>query len=145
MATRKTYQLIHYQSLDTYVSVNGKKVLIQFRGGSLKPKINGKFTSTDPDVIAAMDKGMLAPGAAYRCIDTFTDDKPVSAPKNEEPQSTSEEGPEGFQKVEGITTIQMARDYLLKNIDGLVAAKLPNGNAIREQARIHKIEFTDLK
>lgn len=159
--TRKVYQSVHFQTLDTYVMVKGQKVLIQFTGGSLKPKINGTYSTSDPDVIAAMDKGIV-PDAAYKCISVDTTPDPPSAkpsepaakedPPAKDLANVPDKDPEGappadgsFKEVPGIATVQAAKDYLLANIEGLTQSRLPNGTAVKAVAAENKIHFTDLK
>lgn len=146
--TRKVYQSIHYQTLDTYAMVNGAETLIQFRGGTLQPQINGKYSTSNPSVIAAMDAGLVE-GAAYKCISVET--------TPDEPELTSKPGfkadalnvkdsqdENGFTEVPGITTIQAAKEYLVANVEGLTLSRLPNGNTIKSVAAANRIKFTDL-
>jgi hypothetical protein len=157
MAIRKTYQSIHFITHDTYVDANGKKVQVLFRGGSLKPRINGKYSTSDPAIIAALDRGLNAKGATYRLISSEDDgiEEPVQevkaevkapkAPPADPPAAPPADVPEGFIEVKDIATVQKARDYLVANFEGITAAKLPNGPAIKKFALENKIAFTDLK
>ena len=148
--TRKVYQLNHFQLLDTYILVNGKKKLILFRGGSLKPKINGKFATTDPAEIAVMDEGAKRPGAAYRCIlsDTVPDDKPKKVPEqkvDKEPalvETTMASA--GMKVVPEINSVKDARNYLVENVKGYTISKLPNMTAVKNAAAKNNILFPNL-
>ena len=52
---RKTYQSLKYVDDSYCIIVNGNKMFVRFNGGSLQPRVNGKFTTTDPDVMIAME------------------------------------------------------------------------------------------
>lgn len=128
----KTYQAIGYQTMDMYVDVNGKRVLITFRGGSLQPKINGTFQTSDPDLQKVLEKD-TARDILFQEIGSF-DDEATDTTK------TSEET-----IVEGITTVQAAREWLLSNVPGVTQATLPNKTALLAFASQNKIVFKDLK
>ena len=68
MAIRKTYQSIHFIELDNYIMVSGIRKKIEFRGGSLKPRINGRYTTDDPKEIEVLDKDAQRPEASFKCI-----------------------------------------------------------------------------
>jgi hypothetical protein len=157
MALRKTYQAIGFKTFDTYELVKGQKVLIQFRSASHLPNSKGQFTTSDPDLIEAMDNSSSY-GISFTCVRTDEIEGPaVRSIKVDEPTPTpapaptfdddeeSDLAPEkvGITKVADITTIQAARDYLVKN-HGAVASKLPNGPAVKKFAAERKIEFIDL-
>ena len=143
---KRIYQSKHYQELDTYVNVNGTKRLIQFRGGSLKPKVNGKFTTTDSALIAVMDKDATRPGASYKVIFKENDTAPVPSP---EPEPAPKKDPEPEKDAKSITaedvkTFHQARKFLIENIEGLTNGMLPNMIAIKETAAKHNITFPNL-
>lgn len=157
---RKIYQSLDYIDLDTYVNVNGQRTLIQFRGGSLKPRANGKYIATDPAIIKALDAaGGLNKDFKCILIDDVPDQKkePVNqtvkaapAPATEdpdppEPTDKDEERPEKPpQSVTGITNVQEAREWLLKNFPDVKASQLPNGKEVKKVALMYGVEFTDL-
>jgi len=149
MAQRKSYRSLIYKDLDTYIMVDGVKTLIQFRGGSLQPPINGIFVTQDPKVIKAMDsdRGL---GTSFVCISSEGVPEPEEgkgrAPKNNAPfgSNVPPDAPES-KEVPGIFTIQDAREYLLKEIDGLKPANLPNPKSVENLAAKHGIVFPDLK
>jgi len=169
---RKTYQSKHFQLLDTYVKVKGEKLQILFRGGSLKPKVNGKYTTEDQDIIAVLDADLSKPGCAYTCIQSeklpepagktgapakpAPEPEPEPEPQDDEPKEESGQEepvqedpevnvPEGFTAVPGITTVQEAREYLLDNYPDIQGNKIPNGQAVKAAAANKQIFFTDLK
>jgi len=148
MGYRKIYQSLHYKDLDTYVVVNGQKVLIQFRGGSLQPKVNGKFTTTDQDLVKAMDSDSGL-NTSFKCIysEKIAEEKPRYTAEDEATLDAPEEKPEEtkneFTKVPGIKTIQAARTYIVENF-GIPASKMLNGVAVKEYAAEKKIVFVDL-
>ena len=150
---RKTYQSIHYKDLDTYVSVNGVKTLIIFRGGTLKPKVNGKVSTDDPALIKAMDNDP-GNGTSFRCISIEGEAEPSvrenpvipskAKEKKQEPEDDTQDRNPEITKVEGISTVQAARDYLLNNVPELTASKIPNGAAVKNVAAANNILFVDL-
>jgi len=128
----KTYQALHYQSYEMYVMFQGKRTLISFRGGSLRPPINGKFQTTDPvlqDILAKDSSN----GISFKEISSFDDEAEPVIEKSD------------IKKAEGINTVQGARDYLLAKIDGLTQGSLPNKTAVMAIAEKYKIAFPDLK
>lgn len=161
MAQRKVYRSLVYKDLDTYIVVNGNKVRIEFRGGSLQPPINGIFVATDPDVIRAIDKDSGL-GRSFICISSegepdpepkdedFDEDEPEEEPvkkpaKKTTPKPPVLETPPEAKLVEGVTTIQDAREYLLKNIEGLKPQNIPNPKSVENLAAKNGIVFPDLK
>lgn len=163
MAQRKVYQAVNYQYLDTYVMVRGQKTLIQFRGGTLSPKMNGKYSTDDPDVIAALDEDIKRSGsrASFSCIHTegspdSEEVKKADAPKAEEPKKEAPEGdgnppdddPElpVYVEVPGITTVQAAKEYLLDRFkDEVKISHLANKEAVIKVATQKYVKFIDLK
>jgi hypothetical protein len=139
--TRKTYQSLTYQTLSMYVLVNGQKRLVQFKGGTLKPKMNGKFITDDPQMIAALDTDS-ANGKMFKCIAVETTDQ---AKEPEVDHSEAILDSSDVIKVSGIKTAQSARDYLLQNVPELSSTKLPNLTAIKEVAAANGIRFVDLQ
>jgi len=128
----KTYQALNYQTYDMYVDLKGKRVLASFRGGSLKPPVNGTFQTSDPDLQAALEKD-TSNGISFKEVSAFDDEEPIIETDVEETV------------VPEITTVQAARDYLVSHIDGLTAASLPNKTAVLAIAEKNKFVFPDLK
>ncbi len=128
----KTYQAIGYQTYDMYVMLEGQRALISFRGGSLRPPINGTFQTTDPKLQSALAKD-TARDLTFQEIGSFDDEA-------KEDEATSD-----VTKVDGIITVQRAREYLISNIEGMTQGSLPNRTAVLAIAAQHKIVFTDLK
>ena len=164
MGVRKIYQAIEFRTLDTYQMVGGNKMRIEFRNSSPAPNARGQYTTEDPDVIAAMEKSASF-NTTYKCIHTETVGDPEPAPRTKAAPKIQESGPDegtgegndeagkenpnagagdGVTEVPGITTIQAAREYLVKNCEGN-ASKLPNGTAVKKFAAEKKINFVDLK
>ncbi|HBE43700.1 MAG TPA: hypothetical protein DDW27_21400 [Bacteroidales bacterium] len=158
MAIRKTYQSIHYIELDTYIMVDGHKKLIQFRGGSLKPRINGKYTTNDPKEIEVLDKDVQRPGASFKCIHSEGTPDKVAKPKPEMTEVSKTEGPDefkdqdedkqvgsvGYKTIPEVKTVQDARKYLAANVEGLTLSKLPNATAVKNAAAKNNILFPNL-
>lgn len=138
----KTYRSLVYKDLDIYIVVNGIKTLTEFRGGSLQPPINGIFSTSNPAYIEAMDKDS-SNGIAFICVRSEgVPEPPKTEPKNEKKvtQTTVEK-----KTIPGITNLQEAREYLLKNIKGLTMANMPNAKSVTNLAEKHGFEFPDLK
>ena len=160
MPIRKTYQSFHYTELDTYIMVGGHKKLIQFRDGSLKPRINGRYTTSNPQEIEALDKDAQRPGASFRCVHTEGAPDKVTKPKSETPekqevpdtrapeefkdQDENPAGSVGYKTVPEIKTVQDARKYLADNVEGLTLSKLPNATAVKNAAAKNNIVFPNL-
>lgn len=161
---RKVYQATLYQYLDTYVEVNGQKTLIQFRGGTLQPRLNGKFATDDPNVIAALDADIkrLGAKASFKCIhsEEIPDPKEENAPvKSTAPQSAApqveppaaDDVPAGdnaapIVEIPGITTVQAAKEFLLEKYpEDVKISHLPNKEAVLKVAAEKRIKFVDLK
>lgn len=146
MAQRKVYRSLVYKDLDTYIMVDGVKTLVQFRGGSLQPPINGIFVTQDPAVIKAMDKDRGL-GTSFVCI--ASDGEPDPEDEDEKPK-IRKEAPKVFdapqmKNVPGIFTLQDVREYLLKEIEGLKPAQMPNAKSVENLAAKHGFVFPDLK
>ena len=172
MAIRKIYQSIHFIELDTYIMVGGHKKLVQFRGGSLKPRINGRYTTNDPKEIEVLDKDAQRPGASYKCIHTegtpdivtLKKEQPVKAKAEDNPAPATTDAAEagakdseefkdqgedlagsvGYKTVPEINTVQDARKYLADNVEGLTLSKLPNATAVKNAAAKNNIVFPNL-
>jgi len=127
----KTYQALNYQTYDMYVNLDGKSFLIPFRGGSLRPKINGTFQTSDPALQEVLQKD-TSNGVSFKEINSFDDEEPIVKSDTD------------IIEVPGITTVAAAKDYLLSHIDGLSAASLPNKTAVLAIAEQNNYVFTDL-
>jgi len=138
---QKTYQSIEFMQFDTAVMVNGQKVLLEFRGGSLDPKRNGTYQTNDPGVIVAMDATIKRAGKAcgFECIheDIAIIDEDDNKVKN-------------LTEVPGITTVTAARQWLLeasekKEIaEGITAGMIKNRTDVLRIADENNIKFVDL-
>jgi hypothetical protein len=158
MAIRKIYQSIHYIELDTYIMVDGHKKLIQFRGGSLKPRINGKYTTNDPKEIEVLDKDVQRPGTSFKCIHSEGTPDKVAKTKPGTPEVSKTEAPDeltdqdedtqvgsvGYKTIPEVKTVQDARKYLAANVEGLTLSKLPNATAVKNAAAKNNIVFPNL-
>lgn len=146
MAIRKTYQSVHFTTLSTYVMVNGQKVLIQFQGGTLRPRRNGIYTTEDPAIIAALD---ARAGKSFRCI--HTEGTPTQESKSNSSKDVKKEDdksrntPDVLKEVPEVTNIIEARNYLVANIEGMTSAKLPNMQSVINTASKNGISFPNLQ
>ena len=148
MAQRKVYQANAYKDLDIYVMYGGTtKKQILFRGGSLQPRINGKYITSDPKDIEAIEKHSMF-NVWFRCVqvDEIPEDENalLDDVKPQDQNTEADQIPEGFTKVEGIKTLQAAKEYLVKEC-GMDSKKLPNGVAVKNAAKENKVVFVDLK
>jgi len=129
---QKTYQALRFQTYDMYVEVKGKRVLIPFRGGTLRPDIKGTFITSDPDLQKVLDND-TSNGLTFKEVNSFDDEaKPADT---EEPTLI---------RAEGVKTVQEARDYVIANVPGMTANKLPNRTAVEAAALENHIVFPDL-
>lgn len=55
-AVRKTYMSFIYDRYQSYIRVNGKVRLIEFKKAGNNPSIKGSFTTSDPDVIKGIEE-----------------------------------------------------------------------------------------
>jgi hypothetical protein len=142
---RNVYRSLIYKTLDTYVMVDGVKTLIPFRGGSLQPPVNGIFVTDNPNVIKAMNKDS-GYGTSFICISSEGDPEPEKAPEKTAPEKEAPKAPEVAEKktVPGITNLQEAKEYLLKNIEGLKLANMPNTKSVKNLMAKNGFEFPDL-
>lgn len=145
---KKTYISLSSRHLELYIMVNGKKRLVRFTGGSINPPMNGTYSTDDSETIKALDKDS-AYGKLFTCqyvIEQASDEKPQNeAPEKEETENSTSEKPEKIKEIPGIKTLQEARDYLLKNIEGLTPSKIPNATAVKNLALKYGLKFPELK
>lgn len=138
---QKTYQATQSVQLDTYVSVNGKAVLIEFRGGTLDPRINGRFQTSNPDIIAALDADIARVGASctFKCVheEVLIDDDPLM----------EELDPK---EIPGIKTVTAAKTWLVEASEkglikkGITAGMIKNRTDVLAIAAENKVTFTEL-
>lgn len=172
---RKTYQSLKYVDDSYCILVNGNKMFVRFNGGSLQPRVNGKFTTTDPDVMAAMEscKGFNKEFKLVSAEDTTV--KPLkAAPKSSsvpppanapvpppppapDPDPDSEdtgangpdygEGGSGNVEIEEVPSITtvQAAKEYLINKKEVQVSKLPNKAAVLEHAAMNNVKFVDLQ
>lgn len=138
---QKTYQSTQAVQLDTYVSINGKAVLIEFRGGTLDPRINGRFQTSNPDIIAALDADIARVGAgcSFKCIheELLLEDDPLV---------------EGLdpKEIPGIKTVTAAKEWLVEAsatgliTKGITEGMLRNRTEVLRAAAENKVTFTEL-
>jgi hypothetical protein len=142
---QNTYIALENIQFDTYVMVGSNRVLIQFRGGTLEPRRNGTFTTNDPKLIEAMDKD----SGINKTFKLFHSDVVLT---EEVPAPGSQEDRKDWLKVEGTTTVQKAKDWLInasKNKehgvkDGLLSSQIANKSTVLALAEEFHIEFVDL-
>ena len=141
---QKTYEATNAIQLDTYCLVDGKKFLVEFRGGTLDPRKHGRFNTSDPKVIKAMDDDIVRVGperASYKCVHTETliDD---------EAEIEVEPIPEKI--IPGIKTVTKAREWLIEASDqgiikkGITSSMIKNRTDVLRFAGENKVTFTDL-
>jgi hypothetical protein len=139
--TQITYQCISFIQLDTYTNVKGHKRLVEFRGGTINPRINGKYQTSDPELIKSLDADIERAGvkASFKCIHEevlLSDD--VS-------KSTGD-----IKEVPEITSVTKAKAWLLEAsangiiTKGITPSMLPNRTSVLEIAAANNINFTDL-
>jgi hypothetical protein len=138
---QKTYQATQAIQLDTYVSVNGQRVLIEFRGGTMDPRINGKYQTANPDIIKALDEDIVrvGPSCTFKCIheEVLIEDEPIKeALDNKE--------------IPGIKTVTAAKTWLIEASEqgiinkGITAGQIKNRTDVLKIAAENKVTFTEL-
>lgn len=141
---QKTYQSTNAVQLDTYVLVKGKKVLIEFRGGTLDPRWNGTYQTTDPEVIKQLDADIARVGAdkaSFKCIheETLLNDEPV---ETGEPVTTKE--------IPDVKTVTAAKEWLLDASEagiikrGITSSVIKNRTDVLRIAAENGVTFIDL-
>ena len=138
---QKTYQATQAVQLDTYVSVNGQKVLIEFRGGTLDPRINGRYQTSNPDIIAALDADIVrvGPACTFKCIheELLIEDDPLSDDLTEK-------------EIPGVKTVTAAKTWLVEASEqgiikkGITAGMIKNRTDVLRIAAENKVTFTEL-
>lgn len=168
--TQNVYRAVEFMTLDTYIKVDGKPVLVEFRGGILKPRSNGIYVTNDPKMIAAMnsDSGL---NKSFVLVSTTQVEDGLPEPQTSKPEATGAStgpdlgitGTEGaatgdigtdgptagstneFTSVPEINTVGKAREYLVEHVKDLKVSTLPNKEAVIAVAAENKIIFVDLK
>lgn len=146
MAVRKIYEAIEFKDLDTYEVVNGVRTPIQFRSSSPALEAKGKYVSSNPEIIKAMDASIARGKCAYKCILTenfYNDDEPLPDIPDGTKDSAEQTDGDDIRQVPDIKTIQDARAYLNKEFE-IPLSKMPNGGAVKKAAAEHKVSFPDL-
>lgn len=138
---QKTYQATQAVQLDTYVSVNGQKVLIEFRGGTLDPRINGRYQTSNPEIIKALDEDIarVGPSCTFKCIheEILLADDPLTEGLAEK-------------EIPGIKTVTAAKEWLVKASEegiinkGITAGQIKNRTDVLRIAAENKVVFTEL-
>lgn len=138
---QKTYQATQSIQLDTYVLINGKAFLVEFRGGTLDPRISGRFQTSDPDVIAALDADIarVGPSCTFKCI-------------HEEVLIEDETLTEGLEpkEIPGIKTVTATKSWLVEASEqgiikkGITAGAIKNRTDVLRIAAENKVTFTEL-
>jgi hypothetical protein len=142
---QKTYQSTRFIQLDTYVLVNGQRVLVEFRGGSIEPiRRNGIFSTSNADLIKQMDADIERIGAdraSYKCIheEVLIDDLP---------EKDNIVLPE--RSVTDIKTVTAARGWLLDASEagtitkGITSGMIKNRTDVLRIAGENNVKFPDL-
>lgn len=144
-STQKTYQALANVVFDTYIVVKGSKFLVQFRGGMLEPRTNGIFVTNNKDIIAAMEKDSgFNKTFKLKSSETILTDDPVKHGASGSLDRSD------WQKVEGTTSVQKAKDWLLEASEegrirkGITTSLIPNKTTVLALADEFKIVFVDL-
>jgi hypothetical protein len=140
---QKTYQATNYIQLDTYTLVDGKAVLIEFRGGSLEHHRNGIYSTTDPKVMGALDADIKRVGidkSSFKCIH---EEVLINDDENETDVLTDQEVPD-------IKTVTAAKQWLIEASEqgiikkGITPSMIKNRTDVLTIAGENKINFIDL-
>lgn len=136
---QNTYTALQFIQLDSYVMIDGVQVPIQFRGGSIENKLNGYLVTTDPKMIAALEKdGGYGKSWIKTNSEVLLTDEPSEVKEVE------------FLKVPGITSVQKAKEWIVEqsaegNIrKGITNSQIPNKTTLLALANELKLDFVDL-
>jgi hypothetical protein len=144
---QKTYQATSAIQLDTYCLVDGQKVAIEFRGGTITPRRNGIFQTSDPKLIAQLDADIARVGeevASYKCINITTLEEGEPGNTGYMPDDLPEKN------VPDISTVTAAREWLLSASEsgeirkGITPSMIKNRVDVLRIAGENKVNFTDL-
>jgi len=150
---KKKYQLIHNVSLLTTVAVGKELVDIEFDGGSDRPFLrHGTFITSDEKIQKAIEKrkdfGIQireVPLSKKEQEEKPQEEKPagpISPPDDtNEDHEISEDDP--LQSYPGITTVQMAKEVLVKD-HGVLSSHCRNRADVEKFAKELNITFPDL-
>lgn len=142
MSNPKTYISKYYLQLHTEVELkkDGEKVKrrIDFTGGQRAPRrINGRFTTTDPEIQEAIEKH-----PSYGTKFTLMKGKKGA-------QKAKPKEPEGSEKVvnKDVTTVPEAKAFLTDSEKefGVKLSEIQNKEAILSKAKELNVEFPNLK
>jgi hypothetical protein len=142
---QKTYMATGAIQLDTYALVDGQKVLIEFRGGSLDLRRNGIFQTSDQKVIAALDADIARVGAARCSFKVIHEETLIE----DDPEGTITE-PLEEKIIPDVTTVTAAKKWLLdasgKGLikKGVTASMIPNRTAVFKIAEENNVKFPNL-
>jgi hypothetical protein len=139
---QKTYQATNCVQLDTYALVDGKAVLIEFRGGSTDLRRNGIYMTSDLKVIAALDADIARVGAdkaSFKVIheEVLLEDDPITEDLEEK-------------SIPDIKTVTAAKQWLLDASEagiitkGITPSMIKNRTEVFKIAGENKVTFTDL-
>ena len=131
----KTYQNLISPIFSTFIEVDGERRDIRFViGGKVKPtRVNGKFRTSDPKIIEAMDNSEHY-GKKWVCVST---DEALPEPVVEEVEQLT------IKEIHGPTNVKEMREYLNQKM-GVPYSKMPNRDAAFRVAQSMNIEFVNV-
>lgn len=135
----KVYQHAHLLSLTTPVKAGNKVVVVEFDGGNSYPRSNGKYSTNDPEVQKALEESPRFKKDWHLLRETSLEEE---EPEVEEPAGKDPEGEE--EVIEGITTVQAAKDYLTKEY-GATSREVSNREKVLDYAASKNVVFKDLE
>jgi len=137
----KTYQNLISPLFSTSIIVDGETFDLRFViGGKSHPKrINGKFRTSNPKLIKALDESPYY-GKKWVCISS---DEPEKQKETTDVETREEQEETGVRKISGPKTVKEMREYLNQKL-GVPWSKLPNKNAAIRVAEEMNLNFVNV-
>lgn len=137
----KTYQNLISPLFSTTVFVDGERRDVRFvTGGKVQPRrVNGKFRTSDPELIKVLDESPYY-GKKWVCINST---EPVKEEQEGEAEETKVPEEEVIKNIEGPTSAKQMREYLNKKL-GVPYSKLPNKDAALRVAKEMNLNFVNV-
>lgn len=140
---RKTYQTMYniLQLQHWFKLKNGRKVLVEFLGGGFKPrKTHGRFATDNPELIEAMESS----GDYNKQFKLYSEVEVEDVSDVIDQSNVVKLGAPELKEVGGITTVQAAREFLVKNFTEVTYSMVPNKLAVLKEAEKLGLVFLDL-
>jgi hypothetical protein len=128
-------------SLRTMVSLNGKPISLEFRGGARSGnyKIAGRYSTIDESMQNAIESSK-----AYGVDFKLAYEESLTETVKEEVKKEEVVEEENTDPILLVKTLKAAKEYLMANVEGLTLDQLKNKDAVLEVASSNNINFPNL-